>query len=379
MYFVLECFLVTLFSASFFASVIPAAPVLPYGIVSFSALMWIRITEKHTVLLSVAINALFIGWFFFVDMNILFFAPVLLIGGFPCQRLFRPNNGKAYNGIQQQRNTKSNLYILTVKLFFVGMNFFYFNTAVFIFTVLIFFYSSVKIYDNDMHEILMSMKDALTESKREHEEQKRRLQTDVLKNSEVAVLAERNRISRSLHNSIGHTLSSAILQVNALKYLSTQEEVKTSLTILQNSLEKGMTEIRECLHNIHNDSFDLQTSLELLIAKTAGLKISFTCKTDTVPYTLKHDIVSIVKECISNTIKHSGASEMSITVMEQPAFYSVSVWDNGCGLNSPTGNGTGIGLTVLRETVEKNNGAINFYSDAGFKVHIVFPKEIHTL
>ena len=71
--------------------------------------------------------------------------------------------------------------------------------------------------------------------------------------------AERNRISGELHNSIGHTISAAIVQVNALQYITVQDEVKTNLNMLQRSLETGLTEIRNCLHYLHNDSFDFQT------------------------------------------------------------------------------------------------------------------------
>ena len=62
---------------------------------------------------------------------------------------------------------------------------------------------------------------------RRNEVQKRHLYHEMLKNSEAAILAERNRISGELHNSIGHTISAAIVQVNALQYITVQDEVKT--------------------------------------------------------------------------------------------------------------------------------------------------------
>ena len=135
-----------------------------------------------------------------------------------------------------------------------------------------------------------------------------------------------------------------------------------------------MTDIRDCLHNMHNDSFDLQTVLEQLITNISGLRIMLSCRAETLPALLKHDIVSIVKECVSNTVKHSGASDMGISILEQTGFYSVSVWDNGCGASTmqPV---QGIGLSVVRETVERNGGIINIYTDTGFKIHIVFPKQ----
>ena len=166
------------------------------------------------------------------------------------------------------------------------------------------------------------------------------------------------------------------MQVNALQYITVQDEVKTNLNMLQHSLEAGLTEIRNCLHNLHNDSFDLQTGIEKLIASsTQTLHIRLTCKTETMPYTLKYDILSVIKECLSNTLKHSGASAMVISILEHPAFYSVSVQDNGTGCSDTEPCVKGIGLTVLSEIAARHNGTIHFYSQDGFKVHITFPKK----
>ena len=66
---------------------------------------------------------------------------------------------------------------------------------------------------------------------------------------------------------------------------------------------------------------------------------------------------------------------MTISILEHPAFYSVSVRDNGTGWSGTEPCVTGIGLTVLREIAAKHNGAIHFYAQDGFKVHITFPKK----
>jgi len=78
---------------------------------------------------------------------------------------------------------------------------------------------------------------------------------------------------------------------------------------------------------------------------------------------------------LSNTLKHSGASAMVISILEHPAFYSVSVQDNGTGCSDTEPCVKGIGLTVLSEIAARHNGTIHFYSQDGFKVHITFPKK----
>ncbi|MEL3905725.1 MAG: histidine kinase [Treponema sp.] len=377
MFFIAECFLVTLFCALFLVSVSAGVPALNYAVLCFSAAVWLKISGTYAGLFSRIVCTAFVLWSVLADPNIVFFIPVLITAGFPSAAVYSQSEKRQYTSDGPQLREKTGgIRCIGAKLLLSTLVCLRFQPVFCVFTLLIFFYSAVKTFSYDIQETVLTMKDTLTETRIESERQNRLLCSDSLKNAEAAVLTERNRISRSLHNSIGHTLSSAILQVNALKYLSTQSDVRKLLDILQGSLEKGMTEIRECLHNLHNDSFDLQTALETVITETARLKIRLTCKTGNIPYMLKHDIISIVKECISNTIKHSGASEMTITVLEQPAFYSLSVWDNGCGVPASAAPAEGIGLTILREIAEKNKGTVNFYSEKGFKIYIIFPKEM---
>ena len=362
MFFLLECFFVNLFCMlSLLLGTGAGESKVYWSIPAVSAALWSKIIEEKALYFAIAFC---FGIAVFFDDALAAFAPVLIIASPEPVSGSRQNHQKAPFSVS----------ILLVKGFLLALTFIRCNTLLFIFTLLIFFYSIAKVYYIDAEETVIRLKDSLAENQHELEKRQRRVQADASKNVEIAVLAERNRISGALHNSIGHTISAAILQINALGYISTQAEVKEQLGILQTSLEKGMTDIRDCLHNMHNDSFDLQTVLEQLIANISGLRIMLSCRAETLPALLKHDIVSIVKECVSNTVKHSGASEMGISILEQTGFYSVSVWDNGCGASTmqPV---QGIGLSVVRETVERNGGIINIYTDTGFKIHIVFPKQ----
>lgn len=96
---------------------------------------------------------------------------------------------------------------------------------------------------------------------------------------------------------------------------------------------------------------------------------------DDLPYDLKFDIFSIVKEGITNCLKHSNASALNISLVSQPKFYTIIIIDNGSnyqGNNSSSSNG--IGLISMNEIAEKYNGFLNYSYDKGFKIHITLMK-----
>ena len=350
----LENFLIVLFSSLFVFSKTGSFIVIPCFMIFFSIGLWSGMIHSNIKPFIFIVFVIFIAEF---NRNLAFFSPVFI----------------AMNLEAEENQKHLSLIFKFLPLLCV---FFNFDLIFFLFTLIIFFYSGVK--ENYLLKTLevTGLKDKLTENKINSEKRERILENEILKNAEVLILAERNRISGSLHNSIGHTLSAGILQVNALKYISNQQEVKDSLNILQNSLENGMTEIRECLHNMHNDSFNLQTGLEELVESTKKIKIQLTYKVDSIPYELKYDIFSIVKESLSNTIKHSGASELNLSVLEHLGFYSLIIKDNGRGFSGKQIRNLnyGIGLKVIADLVEKHRGIIKFYSENGFKTHIIFPK-----
>lgn len=199
------------------------------------------------------------------------------------------------------------------------------------------------------------------------------LKLDREKNIHIAILTERNRIAREIHDSIGHAISSSILQVKALKILS-KSDLEEPLNSLQNSLNNGMDDIRKSLKDLRDESFDLESKIELLIDESPSLDICLIYNMeDHIDYNLKFDIVSIIKEAITNTMKHSNATCLKINLFSQPRFYSLIIEDNGSRV--PSFENKGIGLDYIDETVKKYKGFFNYKFDNGFKIHISIMKE----
>lgn len=194
----------------------------------------------------------------------------------------------------------------------------------------------------------------------------------------LATLKERNRIAREIHDNVGHLLSRSILQAGALGFINDDQLRKESLTSLSETLNNAMTTIRRSVHDLHDDSIDLKQTLTEIIGALdeKGVKVSteLECPIN-MPNETKLCIIGVVKEAVSNIIKHSSCSKVSISLIDHPAFRQLKIHDNGeC---SEKIDHNGIGLLNMRERVERLGGIITFSSGkSGFDIFVSLRKEI---
>ncbi len=221
------------------------------------------------------------------------------------------------------------------------------------------------------------VRDALKEDALYLQKYNEQLKIDREKNIQIAILTERNRIARQLHDSIGHGISSSILQVEALKFITTEDKVLERLDVLQETLKRGMEDIRNSIHNLYNESLDLERQIEKLCSHTPSLDIEFIYKIEgDLSYDLKFDILSVVREGITNCVRHSNATRLKISILEQPKFYTIIIKDNGRNFDEKALTSTkGIGLVSIKEIAYKHGGFVNYKFDDGFKIHLTLMKE----
>lgn len=192
----------------------------------------------------------------------------------------------------------------------------------------------------------------------------------------LATLNERNRIAREIHDNVGHLLSRSILQVQAMKLTKDETLLGEGLDSLGDSLGNAMTSIRQSVHNLHDDSVDLDISLKEAVRplNEKGIDTDYECQYVSVPNSVKMCVVGVVKEAVSNIIRHSCADHAEIFFHEHPAFYQLIISDNG-KCPDKTGIG-GIGLSNMRARVEELGGIINITSGKnGFRIFISVQKK----
>ena len=201
---------------------------------------------------------------------------------------------------------------------------------------------------------------------------------------ETAQLAERNRIAREIHDNVGHTLSRALLQVGALLAIHKEEPVHSELSGVRETLDNAMNSIRASVHDLHDSSIDLSGTIRQMLEP---LKDEFQIKVDLdtspdMPREIKYGIIGIVRECISNILRHSRNDTVQVSLIEHPAFYQLVVHDylseegerRACPVAGKESGTPGIGLTNMETRARNLGGTVRISEENGYRVFVSIPK-----
>lgn len=196
----------------------------------------------------------------------------------------------------------------------------------------------------------------------------------------TATLKERNRIAREIHDNVGHMLSRAILLTGAMKAVNDDKSVLEPLKALEDTLNMAMTNVRESVHDLHDDSVNLKETLEGLAADFTFCPVELTYDMGClVPGEVRYGFIMIVKEALHNVAKHSNAARVQIIAREHPALYQLIIEDNGTvsgSRNMSDGRKErGIGIHNMQDRIRALNGTIQIDQRDGFRIFITVPKK----
>ncbi len=192
----------------------------------------------------------------------------------------------------------------------------------------------------------------------------------------ASVLAERNRIAGELHDHIGHTISSAIVQAEAYKamYLEADQQAdiatrQTAIESIIKTLKDGMIDIRSSLHHLRDQSLDFKAALEAMQQKYPSLELSiYLYQTEQMPYNMKTQLIRVVSEVLANAVKHSDATQLKISIVKQQHFYSFIAKDNGT--KQTTDLKLGMGLDNIKAIADSYHGNFSYGFQDGFFIHM---------
>lgn len=189
---------------------------------------------------------------------------------------------------------------------------------------------------------------------------------------QLAKAEERNRIAREIHDSVGHNLSSSLLQIGAMIALNQDEKLRQPLIAMKDTLSDGMNSIRNSVHDLHEDTLNLEEEMHKIIQQFNFCEVNFNCHiTNLMEMKLKYCFLNILKEALSNIIKHSNATLVNISFIESETFYQFIIHDNGTKIQIKDG----LGLKSMKERIEIYHGIYRYTIDKGFKIFINIPKE----
>ena len=198
----------------------------------------------------------------------------------------------------------------------------------------------------------------------------------------AAALAERTRIAREIHDGVGHLLTRLLLQVKALQVVHREEPgVVADLTTLDGGLDEALDSMRRSVHALSDDGEELATSLNMLGSRCGIDSVRVDCSTEAEPpAVVARCVVAVVREALTNAARHGGARSARVAVTDYPAFWQVTVDNDGIvpaeGEPAAVGRGgSGLGLRSMTERVEALGGRVRITPRPRFTVFVTIPKD----
>lgn len=202
-----------------------------------------------------------------------------------------------------------------------------------------------------------------------------RMRLHHIKKGFAAVLEERSRLAREMHDTViqGCTRVSALLEAMASMKLQGSPMAGELLTQARTQIMATINEARNAVWNLRRNKespVDLQSALQgIAIQASRAFGIPVLCNSsDTlqnVPASVAHELLMVVREAVANAGTHANSEEIHIETAIQGKDLLLTVEDNGCGFTPNEGNGhsTGhFGLIGMRERMQKIGGSFQIHS-----------------
>lgn len=191
---------------------------------------------------------------------------------------------------------------------------------------------------------------------------------------------ERQRFSKDMHDGLGPLLSSAKMSLSALPDLPLERQ-KEVVNNARYVIDEAIRSLREIANNLSPhvlNNFGLARALSNFIGRLSdGGKISFHTNLSEKRFANDIEVIlyRVLCELINNSMKHSGATEVVISLQHNKGNISIDYADNGCGFVPEEIGDRGMGFPNITSRISSLKGkvAIKSAPNEGMSAHINVP------
>jgi len=191
---------------------------------------------------------------------------------------------------------------------------------------------------------------------------------------QAAVIAERNRLARELHDSVNQTLFSTSLIAEILPRLWDRNEVegRQRLEELRQLTRGALAEMRTLLFELRPAAFkdaklgDLLKLLTQALASRARIPITLTIEGErTLPADVQLALYRIAQEALNNVVKYADSSQTAISLFYQAERVELCIRDDGRGFDPGVVSSEHLGIKIMHERAAAINAMIDLKSSPG--------------
>ncbi len=202
----------------------------------------------------------------------------------------------------------------------------------------------------------------------------------------LAVLQERQRLARELHDSVSQALYGIALGSRTAHKLldqirldgASKAALNEPIEYILSLSEGGLAEMRALLFELRPESLESEGLVAALVKQATALRARHHIEVTThlekepeVSLSTKEALYRVGQEALHNIVKHANATKTNITLYADDGQLVLEIWDNGKGFD-PNGDFTGhLGLRSMRERLERVGGALSITSSSSAGTQIV--------
>ena len=189
---------------------------------------------------------------------------------------------------------------------------------------------------------------------------------------EATQQSERIRIARNIHDLLGHHLTALTIKLQVAERI-TDGDAQQQIAECHSLAKLLLSDVREAVTEIRTKSgIDISNAINSIASATPrlGFAINIDKKLSIQNVAVAEIVLRTIQECITNTLKHSVATYIEISLNKHTKGIELTIQDNNkeCPQTFQIGNG----LKGIQERVEENNGVVEFNSSAnGFSTRLI--------
>jgi signal transduction histidine kinase len=203
---------------------------------------------------------------------------------------------------------------------------------------------------------------------------------------ELAVVDERNRLAREMHDTLGHRLTVAVVQLEGAQRLipTDPERAARMIGAMREQMKEALADLRRTVAALRApliEDLPLQAALTRLaqeFQEGTGLAVQLQLPPDLPPLSAAQRLTlyRAAQESFTNTQRHAQASQIWLRLQQAESSLTLTAADNGQGFPADL-NGEGYGLRGLRERVAQLGGQLHLESRSGggAQLRMVLPLE----
>lgn len=188
----------------------------------------------------------------------------------------------------------------------------------------------------------------------------------------MATIAERERISRDLHDLLGHTLSLITLKAELAGKLAGRDidACKQEIGDIERCARNALAEVRAAVTGYRLTGFQHELATARASLDAAGIDMNTQVEPFVIPAVAENVMALALREAVTNIIRHAGASRCDVSLALEGSVILFTIADNGA-LTQPVRQGNG--LTGMQERVGAIGGQLAMRTGAGMALEMRLP------